>query len=64
MRSGDDEYRGSSPGCIMAGMPLDSEAPLMEHDALQHSGESRTTSFREADFLGIAWLAVESPADW
>lgn len=37
MRSGDDDYRGSSPGCIMPGMALDSDAPLMEHDAFQHS---------------------------
>nr|XP_045621614.1 uncharacterized protein LOC123772465 isoform X2 [Procambarus clarkii] len=36
MRSPDEDFRGSSPGCLVTGIPLDTDSPLMDHDALQY----------------------------
>ncbi|XP_042220439.1 uncharacterized protein LOC121865190 isoform X2 [Homarus americanus] len=42
MRSPDEDYRGSSPSCLMSGAHLESDSPLMDHDALQYGVSSQS----------------------
>ncbi|XP_053650690.1 uncharacterized protein [Cherax quadricarinatus] len=39
MRAPEEDFRGSSPNCLV-GLPLETDTPLMDHDALQYSVSS------------------------